>query len=132
MRMLVLALLALGVLAFGGCGAGENSPGGPDTPVSDRDPVPSGVQSGRGALTGRVLAADGKPVAGALVTPVGIGDAPPVPEIAVSTGADGTYRWPLGPGTYRITVTPSGASPVDGGTVTLAPGGSATLDVRLP
>ncbi|WP_203896741.1 carboxypeptidase-like regulatory domain-containing protein [Virgisporangium aliadipatigenens] len=132
MRSLMLLLVAVGVLTLGGCGAGGGSgPGDPEAPVSDASASRPAGPAGRGSVSGRVLGADGAPVAGALVQPSGVGDAPPVPELAVTTGVDGTYRWSLAPGTYQFTVTPAGGAPTEAGPVTVTAGDTVTLDVRL-
>lgn len=76
----------------------------PDTPTSDADPPPPGASAGTFAQ-GVVRSADGAPVPGASVLVEPMPGSPAVPEIAVTTGADGSYSWPLAPGTYRLLAT---------------------------
>lgn len=72
-----------------------------DAPVSDDHAgAPAGMRQG---ATGMVVDAAGKPVAGAMIAVRSL-DMParPVPEIAVLSGEDGRYAWPLPAGRYQF------------------------------
>ena len=85
----------------------------------------------RDGLAGRVTAPDGSPVSGAFVQAESLDEpAPPIPEIAVLTGKDGRYLWPLSPGRYRITVSADGYRPATG-TATVLAGRPAALNLSL-
>jgi hypothetical protein len=60
-------------------------------------------------VRGRVTSADGAPIAGRLVQAKSL-DKPKraIPELAVMTGEDGSYWWPLKPGHYRLSVAAEG------------------------
>jgi len=60
-------------------------------------------------VIGRVATRDGAAIAGAMIVPAPrFRNAPPIPEIAITTDRDGRYQWPLQPGPYRITVISNG------------------------
>jgi len=86
---------------------------------------------GASGLMGRVLTPSGKPVAYAAVLVQSLDNpAPAVPGLAVTTGADGRYFWPLPPGHWEITVAaPGGAQQRK--TVTVGKSKSAILDFTL-
>jgi hypothetical protein len=100
------------------------------TPVADGNSRLAANISGEG-LMGRVLTPSGKPVAYAAVLVQSLDNpAPAVPGLAVTTGADGRYFWPLPPGHWEITVAaPSGAQQRK--TVTIGKSKSAILDFTL-
>ena len=80
----------------------------PDCPVSssDQDQPKPRIRAG---VVGRVMDWDGRPVEGALIEARPLDDpAPPIPEIAILSGGDGRYTWPLLPGTYEISVLAEG------------------------
>jgi Carboxypeptidase regulatory-like domain len=88
---------------------GAPSSGSPEAPTSSsgavtQDSISQGV-------AGRVLSTSGRAIAGVLVTAQGAAaNSPAVPELAVITGTNGAFEWPLQPGTYDLIVTaPSGA-----------------------
>lgn len=105
-------------------------PAGPDAPVTG-PAVQGGGPSGGPGVGGVVRDAGGRPVVGILVTPRST-DNPPqgVPEIAVTTDAQGRYHWPLPPGAYALTFTGEGYAPTTA-PVVVKPGQVATLDVTL-
>src|SRR5262245_18120616 len=71
------------VMALGSAGCQQQSAAEPGTSV-------------RGTVTGRVTGAGGAPVAGAAVLPRSLDDpAKAIPEMLVSTDADGAYQWTL-------------------------------------
>ncbi|HEY5997685.1 MAG TPA: carboxypeptidase regulatory-like domain-containing protein [bacterium] len=124
-HILGLAALAAGLLMAVNARAGAG-----DEPVSDggatrRPPVRAFVGV-RGVVTD---------TAGAPLAEVGIAvtaGTSPVPEMLRLTAPDGSYSWPLPPGTYSLT-----ASPTLGGyrpqtlEVTVPEGGTARLDFQL-
>jgi hypothetical protein len=124
-------LLAVGLLlvAVAGCGSdGTASPGTPGVPVVTA-PSPLPATAPASAASGVVRDAAGRPVAGVLVAAVG--DAGPVPDLAVVTDAEGRYTWPavLAPGSYELR-----AQTADGpatGTAVVAPGASAQVDLEV-
>lgn len=66
----------------------------------------------RGSVSGLATTAAGAPVAGARVQPRSLdAPSPPIPEIAIRTGADGRFVWPLFAGHYELTVTADGCEP---------------------
>ena len=79
-----------------------------DLPVSSSDqgqPRPR-IREG---VVGRVMALDGRPIAGVLIEARSLDDpSPPIPEIAILSGSDGRYMWPLFPGTYEISALAEG------------------------
>lgn len=97
----LVTVLAVGVLATVAVAAVR----GPDTPVSTTDPVAgtTGTAGGGPALVGTVVDAAGSPVAGAAVVPAAVGGGQPVPDLVVSSGADGRFRWALRAGRYTVT-----------------------------
>ncbi|RKR91165.1 carboxypeptidase family protein [Micromonospora pisi] len=114
------------------------APGAPngDSPVSaSSHPADPAAATNRGTVTGRVVGADGSPVAGVVVQPKSLeSPARPIPELVVTTDKQGTFQWTLEPGRYEFQVQPVGAST----TVRAAPqattvtvGQTVTLDLRL-
>jgi hypothetical protein len=95
--------------------------------VSSDSPGHAGTGEG---VAGLVTAA-GKPVEGLLVTAASL-DVPtkPIPELAVLTGADGRYFWPLSPGRYRLSVSPEGFRPASG-TAMVEAGRRAVVNLAL-
>ncbi len=60
-------------------------------------------------LSGRVETEDGRPVTGAMIVPVPLGDnTPAIPEIAILTDTAGRYNWPLPAATYEVSVSVEG------------------------
>jgi hypothetical protein len=159
-RIMVPALLIL--LSLAACqrsaGTSDSAGASPSHPVQHGDTAtgaspgsvpPAGdpnVPAVRGIVTGRILAADGTPVTGVVVTPRSL-DVPaqPVPEMAVVTDARGAYTWSLAPGRYELDITPpSGTNPSGAGLspgtvipptgrriISITAGGSITLDLTL-
>lgn len=105
-----IATAATLVFAIAGCMAGAPATVSGDGIVRSGN---AGAQPGGDVVApgvaGRVIGADGQPVAGAFVEAFPIGDSPAVPELAVFTAGDGTYRWFLQPGNYQITITADGS-----------------------
>jgi hypothetical protein len=62
--------------------------------------VPALMAQGRGVLTGRVTDPTGDPVAFAMVTTTSVDTGQVLPAV---TGTDGTYKFRLPPGNYRLT-----------------------------
>ena len=66
-----------------------------DDPVLDEDQLPG--------VYGRLVNSKGRPATNVMISAAGIGQDPqPVPELAVMTGSNGDFYWPLRPGKYRI------------------------------
>jgi hypothetical protein len=118
-----LATLVLAILLTAACQDPRQ------TAVSSDSPSPA--TAGRGEGVEGLVTAAGRPVEGLLVTAASL-DAPtkPIPELAVLTGADGRYFWPLSPGRYRLSVSPEGLRPASG-TATVEAGRRATLNFTL-
>jgi antitoxin (DNA-binding transcriptional repressor) of toxin-antitoxin stability system len=85
----------------------------------------------RGEGVEGLVTAGGKPVADLLVTAASL-DQPTraIPELAVLTGADGRYFWPLSPGRYRLSVSPEGFQSASG-TATVEAGRRAVVNFEL-
>ena len=89
----------------------------------------AGIRQG---VQGRITAADGKPVSGAMVVPLSLdADGPPIPEIAILSDADGRYTWPLRPGRYQLTVTTPESEDVARGEVEVVEGQVSELDLEF-
>lgn len=86
----------------------------------------------RVGVAGIVRTAGGTPAAGIVVFAKSL-DRPgkPIPEIAIVSGADGAYFWPLKPGRYELTALVDGRRGPPG-VVTVPKGGAAQLDLTLP
>lgn len=133
--MLVRACCGLIVLLLAACGAQAPADGATDNP---NEPVMSGSDAASGQATGsptmvqgRVVDAAGSPLAGVLVVPQSTDQPPqPVPEIAVQTGADGTYQWTLPPGSYTLLFNAQGFAPTTADVV-IPDGQVVTADVTL-
>lgn len=101
-----------------------------DTPVSDDGAgEPAGIRQG---AAGTVVDAAGRPVAGAMIAVRSL-DTPsrPVPEIAVLSGGDGRYAWPLPPGRYELAALVGGrAGPAVA--VTVPDGAVVTVGLTAP
>jgi len=101
-------------------------------------PLTSAAENGRGAgagpqegIEGTVTSADGKPLAGVFIQAESLDEpAARIPELAISTGEDGRYLWPLSPGRYRISASLEG-HPSANGTATVEAGRRTTLDLTL-
>lgn len=82
-------------------------------------------------VDGRVLNANGTPVAGVMVQAASDGaQSGPIPELAIMTNRDGVFHWPLRPGRYVLSAAVPGQ-----GTVRLqvtVPEGSAVSVVMRP
>lgn len=78
----------------------------PDRPVSSRAPSSrGGPPAPRMGLVGQVKSARRDKIAGVTIAAFSVGrDTPGVPELAVMTNPDGSYHWPLEPGTYDVQV----------------------------
>lgn len=79
--------------------------------ISDPNNAIDSTGSGAAAPTlkegiiGTVRHRSGQPVAGAFVQASAADPASgPIPDIAILTDRDGNFVWPLGPGTYRLTL----------------------------
>ena len=95
----LLILLSCFCASTASCGQG-----GPHAPVSQTQ-VDNAPQRIREGVVGRVATRDGQAIAGAMIVPTPRSrDAPPIPEIAITTDGDGQYRWHLQPGPYQISV----------------------------
>ena len=116
----VLLLLLLGACSL-------SDPFGSSTPVQGSPGQPGGGPARGQVVQGKVSDAAGKPVEGVLVVPQG---SQPVPEIAVFTNAQGSYRWNLAPGTYTMTFTAAGYAPATHN-VTVAADQTVDLDATL-
>jgi hypothetical protein len=78
------------------------------TPVSQKQNKESQQQISEG-LIGQIKTRSGEPVVGAMIIPTpNSSDAPPIPEIAITTDTAGHYEWPLQPGLYKITIISDG------------------------
>jgi hypothetical protein len=105
-------------------------PGADDRPVTGRgrDGTAATITQG---VVGRVVAADGHPIANAWIRPASLErPGPPIPEIAIVSEADGRYRWPLPPGQYQVSVSADGYREATR-PVTVSPGTTVTLDFVL-
>ncbi|MGW4461956.1 carboxypeptidase-like regulatory domain-containing protein [Micromonospora sp. NPDC004704] len=139
-RVLVSAVFAVAVLSA--CAQPGNAPGsaggpGGDSPLSASDPAAdSGRATNRGTVTGRVLAADGSPVAGVAVAPKSLDDpARAIPELVVVSDDKGVFHWTLEPGRYEFRAQPTAGAAVSGHaapqTATVTVGQTATVDLTL-
>ena len=91
---------------------------------------PGSSSDHRRGVVGTVRAG-GDPVQGALVQPRGLDpQAPAVPELAIYTGADGRYWWPLPGGRWELTVSARGHRSA-AKTVVVDESGPVTLDFTL-
>lgn len=81
----------------------------PHEPVSSYvDPGETAQELAEG-VTGRITTDDGSPVVGAMIVPESLeADAPPIPEIAITSDVNGEYEWPLPPGSYEVSVIADG------------------------
>lgn len=128
MRSFIRGLACSVVMIF--LGFGVFGYGNQDSPVSsgDQDEPRPHIREG---VAGRVMAFDGQPVAGALVEARSLDDpALPIPEIAILSGNDGRYMWPLFPGTYEISILAEGYRCAPRRVVVKA-GEAVTVDFKL-
>ncbi len=103
-RCLVYCLLVPGLMSVGCAQEGLEITVSND--VKNSEETMPGITQG---LTGLVETGDGRPVTGAMIVPVPLGDdTPAIPEIAILTDAAGRYNWPLPPGTYEVSVSAEG------------------------
>ena len=87
--------------------------------------------AGRGEGVAGLVTAAGQPAEGLMVQAASLDEpSQPIPEIAVLTGEDGRYAWPLPPGRYRLSVSLDGFQPASG-SVTVEAGRRATLNLAL-
>lgn len=127
LRMLShLSIYVIAFLVFGIIGYCDQ-----ESPVSNSnktDGTAAGVTEG---VKGRVTAADGRPIADALVVPKSL-DEPTkaIPEMAVITNEDGRYQWRLFPGDYMISVSAEGYQAASK-KVTVEPKKAVILDFDL-
>ena len=78
----------------------------PNAPVSSGPAADIEAQPLSEGIAGRVTAPDGTPIQDALIQVKSLEPAgPPIPEIAILSTADGSYRWRLAPGHYEVTAT---------------------------
>jgi hypothetical protein len=91
----------------------------------------SPVRQLKEGVAGRISDQDGRALEGAAVLAASIGPGgPAVPEIAIVSGADGRYEWPLRAGRYELTAVADGYRRVSK-EVTVDSGAVATLDFVL-
>lgn len=90
-------------------------------------PSPAVAAPTTGLLTGKVVAADGAPLAGASIT---IQPASGDPPRVVAATSDGAFEQPLAPGEYRIAVNAPGHEPLEA-VETIVAGEAASLVYRL-
>jgi Carboxypeptidase regulatory-like domain len=100
--LLVSVVLAL-LLAIAHCRLASE-----DQPIAARPRVEPQKAPAYG-VRGRVTSAEGAPVIGRMVQAESL-DKPKraIPELAVMTGEDGSYWWPLKPGHYRLSIAAEG------------------------
>lgn len=120
-------LLAL-VIATSAAGAAAGPPGDPAPPVAAGGRQQAAAQVSEG-IRGRLLRSGERPVAGAVIAARSL-DRPAraVPEIAIVTGDDGRFQWPLRPGTYRLAALLDGRE-VATATVTVEPGQVTSIEM---
>jgi len=101
-----------------------------DQPISARATTDARTEPGHG-VRGQVRTADGAPISTTMVQAESL-DAPKqaIPELAVMTGKDGSYWWPLKPGHYRLSVAADGYPRVSR-EIIVRPGEVAQLDFIL-
>lgn len=99
----LLILVTCVYLSTVSCGQGQLQ-----APVSQAQGDTSLQRISEGVI-GQVMSRDGGAIEGAMIVPTPrFRNAPPIPEIAVTTDRDGRYQWPLQPGPYQITVISNG------------------------
>jgi len=87
-----------------GLNAVAGSPDDPSVSLGDQSEDASHVALNEGVV-GRIVTVAGKGVAGAMIMARPLdSSAPPVPDMAAVSGAEGNYEWPLLPGIYELTV----------------------------
>jgi protocatechuate 3,4-dioxygenase beta subunit len=100
---LVLAVPTAGLSGFS-CAAQPDR----DRPVSSEVQNDLAQRHQRGVV-GKVTAADGRPITGAVIDAKSLDEpSPPIPERIVLSGAEGRYFWPLLPGDYELRATATG------------------------
>lgn len=135
-RMTVLAVGLAAAALLGGCGGGDAGvaagAGDGETPVTGSPGAPTGPGvAGQGSAAGVVRDGSGAVVAGVLVVPVSLDEpANAVPERAVVTGADGTYRWELPAGKYELGALRDGEQ-LGSTRVEVAAGRTVTADIDV-
>lgn len=110
-NMVMNWLLCFAVIGFFfvGSTAAAMAPESLDDPVSSYDEPRNNVPMLQEGVTGRITAADGRPVVGAMIVPKSLEEDPPaIPEIAITSNADGVYEWALPPGRYEMSVIADG------------------------
>lgn len=96
--------------------------------MTGRRPAPGGPAP-RPALSGRVIDAAGRPVAGAAV--MFGADSPEHPDVAQMTNADGRFFYPtLAPGRYTLVVRDEQGR-TGGAQAVVSPGGAAEIRIVL-
>lgn len=101
-----------------------------DAPVSTEDDgEPGDIRQG---ATGSVVSTSGAAVAGAMIV-VRSTDTPsrPVPELAVMSGEDGRFAWPLPPGRYELSALVGGRTG-PAVAVTVPDGGMVRVELTAP
>jgi hypothetical protein len=116
------------LLAWGGVVACRSA--GSERPVTD-DAAGHGRARRPQGVVGRVTTPDGTPVVGAWIECRSLDrPSPPIPDVAVVTGADGRYQWPLPPGRYECRAVADGRES-RAGRATVHEGSATTLDFAL-
>ena len=114
----ILCALGMAGVAFAATGGFDGdsrhpSPAGaPASPATGKDaPADSSTPAtgGQRSITGRVTTPDGRPLEGVMIVPRS--SDVPVPELLVTTDANGRYTWGLPAGTYTFGATKTGYAP---------------------
>ena len=106
---------------------------GPTRPNDARssDDAPQPARALAEGVTGEIKDENGGALDGATIIPKSLGaNGSAVPEIAILSGPNGRYQWPLKAGSYDVTVRADGYQDVTQ-PVTVSPGAVTTLDFVL-
>lgn len=104
-------ILLLMLVLLGACGTSSSSAPAPDastpTPTSAVDATPPTVEPG--LVVGHVTTPEGMPIAGVTIGAQPAGPvAEAIPEVVLYTNAEGTFQWPLPPGTIALSIQATG------------------------